>query len=266
MVFLFFAAAPPLLALNCKPLEPLPRLNEEVEAKLNLDTGKLLKQLLGNGEVNYRQATQDTLKNYPKSDRVYVCERMIYLACTLLEGSQEDSSKKVEVVKNLTQNCDSYRMEAVRSEKGSGHSKTLEGFSKTVAGFRVDMRQCYRVNEQDACCDFLITSEGKDRRAQFYAENLLFRASRTIDNIGHAYPANPLQVGEYTNNNSAPQVVNTLPADIPVLSKACFKKVSAEASQFALFELLFKDITDGFSNESIRVKIQAIPIQDEESQ
>jgi hypothetical protein len=33
MVFLFFAAAPPLLALNCKPLEPLPRLNEEVGAK-----------------------------------------------------------------------------------------------------------------------------------------------------------------------------------------------------------------------------------------
>jgi hypothetical protein len=115
MVFLFFAATP-LWALNCKPLEPLPRLNEEIEAKLNLDTGKLLKQLLGSGEVSYRQATQDTLKNYPKSDQANVCERMIYLACTLLDGSQEDSAKKVEVVNNLMQNCNSYRMEAVRSE------------------------------------------------------------------------------------------------------------------------------------------------------
>jgi hypothetical protein len=108
----------------------VPRLNEEVEAKLNLDTGKLLKQLLGNGEVSYRQATQDTLKNYPKSDRVYVCERMIYLACTLLEGSQEDSTKKMEVVNNLLQNCNSYRMEAVGSEEGRTNSKALEGFSK----------------------------------------------------------------------------------------------------------------------------------------
>ncbi|MGR6034128.1 MAG: hypothetical protein ACU4EQ_07200 [Candidatus Nitrosoglobus sp.] len=193
---------------------------------------------------------------------------MIYLACTLLEGSQEDSSKKVEVVKNLTQNCDSYRMEAVRSEKGSGHSKTLEGFSKTVAGFRVDMRQCYRVNEQDACCDFLLTSEGKDRRAEFYAEKSLYGASRAIDNIGQVYPANPLQVGEYMTDVALykSHVVNILPADIPVLSKACFKKVSTEANQFALFELLFKDITDGFSNEFIRAKIQSIPLQDKESQ
>lgn len=265
------------LPLNCRPLEPLPQLNEEVEAKLNLDTGKLLKQLLGNGEVSYRQATQDTLKNYPKSDQANVCEWMIYLASTLLDGSQDDSAKKVEVVNNLMQNCNSYRMEAVRPEKGSGHSKTLEGFSKTVAGFRIDMRQCYRVNEQDACCDFLITSEGKDRLAQFYAENRLVSASRAIDNIGQAYPANSLQVGEYitdvVHNAFSFSLNNTLPADIPVLSRACFKKISTKANQFALFELLFRDLTEspnsGFITTAeglIRAKILAIPLQDKESQ
>jgi hypothetical protein len=126
------------------------------------------------------------------------------------------------------------------------------------------MQQCYLANGQDACCNFLITSEGKDRRAEFFAQKSPYGTSRAIDNTGQVYPANYLQVGEYMANPFL--LTNTLPADIPIFSKACFKKVSAEASQFALFELLFKDITDGFSNESIRVKIQAIPIQDEESQ
>jgi hypothetical protein len=154
-------------------------------------------------------------------------------------------------------------MEAVRLEEDPAHSKTLEGSSKTVAGLRVDMRQCYRVNEQDACCDFLVTSEGKDRRAKFYAQGSRGGASRAVDNLGHVYPANPLKVGEYMTDvaHYSSSLTNILPADIPIFSKACFNKVSAEASQFVLFELLFSDTTDGSSNELIRAKIQAIPLQ-----
>jgi hypothetical protein len=176
LIFLLFAIPSSIWALDCKPLEPSQRPNKEMEVKLRGDTGKLLQQLLGGGEVSYRQVTQDTLKDYPEADRLVVCERIIYLSCTLLENSKEALTKQVEVINGLMRNCNTYRMDAVRSGREPGYSKTVEGF-------RFDLHPCSLPNSRDACCDFHITSEGRDRRIAFYASGSI--ASRAIDDTGH---------------------------------------------------------------------------------
>jgi hypothetical protein len=135
IIFLFFAIPSSTWALDCKPLVPSQRLNKEIDAKLEADTGKLVQRLLAGGQVSYRRVTQDTLKNYPEADRLAVCERIIYLSCTMLEDSKEPLEKQVEVVDGLMRNCSSYQLEAVRSGKQAGYSKSVEGF-------RFDLHAC----------------------------------------------------------------------------------------------------------------------------
>jgi hypothetical protein len=247
LIFLLFAIPSSTWALDCKPLVPSQQLNKEMEAKLEVDTGKLLKRLLGGAEASYRQLTQDTLKDYPEADRLVVCERMIYLSCTLLENTKEPLTKQVEVVDGLMRNCSTYRLDAVRSDKKPNYSKKVEGF-------QFDLHSCSMPNGKDACCDLHITSEGRDRQIGIGYSPRKPNITRAYDDAGNVYQATTIQVGEYDQHK---YYVQSMPGDIPVASKVCFANISTKASQFRLVDLIFVNLEN---NKNGQARFHAVPL------
>jgi hypothetical protein len=236
-------------AIDCKPLVPSQRVNKEIEAKLEVDTSKLVQRLVGGGEVSYRQLTQDTLKDYPEADRLVICERLIYLSCTILENSKEPFTKQIEVVDGLMRSCKAYRLDVVRSDKKPNYSKTVEGF-------RFDLHSCSLTSGRDVCCDLNITSEGKDRFLGIgYSPQHKLNISRAFDDTGQVYQASNIELGEF---HGKPYILNELPADLPMVSKLCFANISTKAIQFQRLEINFLNAEK--NNAIQRVVFSAVPL------